>query len=104
MYKNKTLDPKKLSDLTEAIQIFETILGTRKWASGSAFTLADISLCQSFCQLEAFEYNIHRFPRVNAWYKATQHHLKPYGYEVRLSLVQQEGSLCQKCYFIGNQS
>lgn len=78
------MDPGKLSQLTDAIEIFETILGTRKWASGSTFTLADISLCQSFCQLDAFDYNIQQFPRVTAWYKATQQQLKPYGYEVRV--------------------
>lgn len=83
LYKNKSLDPEKLHSLTDAIQIFETILSTRKWAAGISFTLADISLCQSFCQLEAFDYGLHRFSRVNAWYKATQRELKPYGYEVR---------------------
>uniref|UniRef100_A0A336MUL1 glutathione transferase n=2 Tax=Culicoides sonorensis TaxID=179676 RepID=A0A336MUL1_CULSO len=63
LYKNKPLDPEKRTLITEAIEIFDRILSTRKWAAGPMFTLADISLCQSFCQLEAFEFNFQQFIR-----------------------------------------
>lgn len=88
LYKKKPLDPEKLTSLTESIEIFDKILSKRKWAaSETTLTLADISLCQSFCQLDAFEFDFQRFQRVSSWYKATQHKLKPYGYEVRHPLI-----------------
>lgn len=76
------MNDEKKAALSEAVEVFETLLKNRKWAAGDSFTVADISICISFCQLEAFEFDFHEQKKTNVWYKAVQKKLEPYGYKV----------------------
>ncbi|XP_055628825.1 glutathione S-transferase D7-like [Toxorhynchites rutilus septentrionalis] len=76
-----SLEPMKKAKLEEALGWFESMLKYYQWAAGNHFTIADISLCVSVSQIDAFEFDLGAFPRVCAWFAKCKKELMPFGYE-----------------------
>lgn len=83
------LDEPKKAKLSEALLWFEEILrkGTN-YAAYNEFTLADLSLCVTVSQIEAFEFDLYPYPAVKKWLQRCKDHLEPYGYKVNISYVK----------------
>lgn len=78
------LDETKKARLSEALGFFESMLKNKKFTTGDDFTLADLSLCVTISQIEAFQFNLLPFPKVRKWLAACKSELEPYGYQVSL--------------------
>jgi glutathione S-transferase len=77
------LDETKKAKLMEALKWFEEVLnkGT-EFAASNDFTLADLSLCVTVSQIEAFDFDLYPFPLIRKWLKRCKEFLSAYGYEV----------------------
>lgn len=84
------LDETKKARLSEALGFFESLLKNKKFCSSDDFTIADLSLCVTLSQVEAFHFDLFPFPKVRKWLKECKCWLEPYGYEVS-SLTFQRG-------------
>ncbi|CAD7085290.1 unnamed protein product [Hermetia illucens] len=74
-------DETKKAKLSEALGWFDTMLKGRTWAAADHFTIADLSLCVTVSQIEAFEFELRPFSRVRAWLQRCKDELQPFGYE-----------------------
>lgn len=76
------LDESKKARLQEALRWFETILKGRIWCAADTFTVADLALCVTVSQIEAFGLEMTPYPRIRAWLQKCKEELEPHGYEV----------------------
>lgn len=76
------LDETKKARLVEALGFFEAMLKGKKFATGEDFTVADLSLCVTVSQIEAFDFDLYPFPKVRKWLVECKNYLQPYGYQV----------------------
>lgn len=77
------LDEAKKARLSEALGFFETMLkSSKKFATGDCFTIADLSLCITVSQIEAFDFNLRPFPKIKSWLSECKKELEPHGYVV----------------------
>lgn len=81
------LDETKKAKLAEALMWFDTVLKGRTWAAASTFTLADLALCVTVSQIDAFEFDMRPYPRVNAWFSKCKEELEPFGYDVNFQFL-----------------
>lgn len=79
------LDQTKKAKLAEALGWFEAMLKQYTWAAANHFTIADVTLCVTVSQIEAFEFDLHPYPKVRAWLAKCKEELEPHGYKVCLS-------------------
>lgn len=79
------LDEAKKARLAEALQFFEAMLNKeRKFATSDDFTVADLALCITVSQIEAFKFDMLPYPKVRKWLKECKVELESFGYEVRV--------------------
>lgn len=76
------LDETKKAKLNEALYWFDTMLKGKTWAAIDHFTIADLTLCITVSQIEAFGFELGPYGRVKAWLQRSKDELEPYGYEV----------------------
>lgn len=77
------LDEAKKARLAEALQFFEAMLNKeRKFSTSDDFTVADLTLCVTVSQIEAFKFDMLPYPKVRKWLKECKMELECYGYEV----------------------
>lgn len=76
------LDETKKARLAEALGFFESMLKNKKFSTGDDFTVADLALCVTISQVEAFDFNLHPFPKVRKWLTECKNYLEPFGYHV----------------------
>ena len=76
------LDESKKARLVEALGFFETILKNKKFSTGDDFTIADLSLCVTVSQIEAFGFSLTPFTKIRKWLAECKNELGSYGYEV----------------------
>lgn len=100
------LDESKKARLAEALGFFETLLKNKKFCCGDDFTLADLSLCVTLSQVEAFDFDLHQFPKIRKWLTECKSWLEPYGYQVssltfglqfELTRIILSGNKCHRC-------
>lgn len=75
------LDESKKAKLQEALGWFEAVLRGRSFCATDNFTLADLALCVTVSQIEAFGFELMPYPRVRAWLQKCKDHLEPFGYQ-----------------------
>nr|XP_019544049.2 glutathione S-transferase D7 [Aedes albopictus] len=75
------LDQTKKAKLAEALGWFDAMLKQYQWAAANHFTIADITLCVTVSQIEAFEFDLHPYPKVRAWLAKCKEELEPHGYQ-----------------------
>lgn len=77
------LDESKKARLAEGLKFFECMLSKdKKFATSDDFTIADISLCVTVSQVEAFQFDLLPYPKIRKWLKECKAELESYGYEV----------------------
>lgn len=76
------LDETKKARLTEALGFFEAMLKNKKFTTGDDFTIADLALCVTISQIDAFEFNLYPFPKTRKWLNECRKELEPFGYHV----------------------
>ena len=86
------LDEAKKARLTEALGFFESMLKNKKFSTGDSFTIADLALCVTVSQIEAFEFDLYPFPKIRKWLMECTTELEPFGYQVS-SIIFQTKSL-----------
>uniref|UniRef100_A0A182M0K6 glutathione transferase n=1 Tax=Anopheles culicifacies TaxID=139723 RepID=A0A182M0K6_9DIPT len=75
------LDQTKKAKLAEALGWFEAMLKQYQWSAANHFTIADIALCVTVSQIEAFQFDLHPYPRVRAWLQKCKDELQGHGYK-----------------------
>ncbi|XP_055712977.1 glutathione S-transferase D7 [Phlebotomus papatasi] len=75
------LDETKKARLAEALGWLEDILKGRTWVATENFTIADLILCVTISQIEAFGFELGPYPKIRAWFQLCKEKLEPYGYE-----------------------
>lgn len=75
------LDESKKARLEEALGWFEAILKGRTWAAADHFTIADLTLCVTVSQIEAFGFDLLPYPKIRAWLEKSKDQLEPFGYQ-----------------------
>ncbi|KAG5673361.1 hypothetical protein PVAND_003418 [Polypedilum vanderplanki] len=76
------LDETKKAKLAEGLRYFENMLKADKlFATGNDFTIADLSLCITVSQIEAFNFDMLPYPKVRKWLALCKHELEPYDYD-----------------------
>jgi glutathione S-transferase len=76
------LDESKKARLSEALKFFESMLKNKKFSTGDDFTIADLALCVTVSQIEAFDFNLNPYPKIRKWFVECKNELEPYGYQV----------------------
>lgn len=77
------LDEAKKARLCEALHFFEAMLHKeRKFATSDDFTVADLTLCVTVSQIEAFNFDMLPYPKIRKWLKECKIELESFGYEV----------------------
>lgn len=77
------LDETKKARLAEGLKFFDAMLRKdKKFATSDDFTIADLSLCVTVSQIEAFQFDMLPYPKVRKWLKECKLELESYGYEV----------------------
>jgi hypothetical protein len=61
----------------------EALLKGRTYAAADNFTVADICLCVTVSQIEAFGFELVPYKNIRAWLKKCKEELEPFGYEVK---------------------
>lgn len=75
------MDETKKARLAEALGWLEDILKGRTWVATENFTIADLILCVTISQIEAFGFELGPYPKIRAWFQLCKEKLEPYGYE-----------------------
>ena len=75
------LDETRKARLEEALGWLEAILKGRIWAATEEFSLADLSLCVTVSQIEAFGFDLQPFPKTRVWLEKCKVELEPFGYQ-----------------------
>ena len=77
------LDETKKARLAEGLRFFDAMLKKeKKFSTSNDFTIADLSLCVTVSQIEAFQFDMLPYPKVRKWLKDCKLELESYGYEV----------------------
>lgn len=76
------LDESKKARLAEALGFFESMLKSKKFATGDDFTVADLSLCVTISQIEAFDFSLLPYPKTRKWFMECKTFLDDFGYNV----------------------
>lgn len=76
------LDQSKKARLSEALGFFEVLLKNKKFCTSDDFTIADLSLCVTISQIEAFGFDLYPFPKIRKWLTECKGWLEPHGYQV----------------------
>ena len=83
------LDEAKKAKLAEGLHFFEAMLSKdKKFCTSDDLTIADISLCITVSQIEAFEFDLYPYPKVRKWIINCKNELQQYGYEVMIRILQ----------------
>lgn len=80
------MDQTRKAKLAEALGWFEAMLRQYTWAAANHFTIADLALAVTVSQIEAFEFDLHPYPKVRAWLAKCKEELEPHGYQVGAKL------------------
>ncbi|KFB53543.1 AGAP004163-PB-like protein [Anopheles sinensis] len=75
------LDQTKKAKLAEALGWFEAMLKQFHWSAANHFTIADVALCVTVSQIEAFQFDLLPYPKVRAWLQKCKDELEPHGYK-----------------------
>uniref|UniRef100_A0A182RYN4 glutathione transferase n=1 Tax=Anopheles funestus TaxID=62324 RepID=A0A182RYN4_ANOFN len=75
------LDQTKKAKLAEALGWFDAMLKQYQWSAANHFTIADIALCVTVSQIEAFQFDLHPYARVRAWLQKCKDELQGHGYK-----------------------
>lgn len=79
------LEETKKARLAEALQFFEEMLkGNKRFCTSNEFTVADLALCVTISQIEAFQFDMRPYVRVKKWFNECKNVLNHYGYDVSL--------------------
>lgn len=73
----------------------------RTWQAAENFTLADLSLCVTVSQIEAFGMSLNPYVKIKQWFKICKDHLEPFGYDVSVilfDLLTKIGKIDYFCY------
>jgi glutathione S-transferase len=81
------LDEAKKARLAEALGFFEAMLKNKKFSTGDDFTVADIALCVTVSQIDAFDFDLFPYPKIRKWLTECKNELEPFGYIVSLIVV-----------------
>ena len=82
------LDEPKKAKLAEGLQFFEAMLSKdKKFCTSDEFTVADLSLCITVSQIEAFDFDLYPYQKVRKWLVNCETELEQYGYEVSLGEI-----------------
>lgn len=81
MFIGAHLDETKKARLEEALGWLEAILKGRIWAAAEHFTLADLSLCVTVPQIEAFGFDLQAYPKTRVWLAKCKEELDQFGYQ-----------------------
>lgn len=76
------LDETKRARLEEALRWLDSFMKGRTWQATDHFTLADLALCVTVSQVEAFGMSLNPYGKVKQWLKMCKDHLEPFGYDV----------------------
>lgn len=77
------LDEIKKKRLAEALGFFESMLkSNKKFTTGDDFTVADLTLCVTISQIDAFDFDMKSYPKIRKWMVDCRTVLDPYGYHV----------------------
>lgn len=87
------LDETKKARLDEALGFFEAMLKGKRFTTGDDFTIADLSLCVTLSQIEAFDFHLHPYPKIRKWMSECRAELEPYGYKVSSSKTYRLGKV-----------
>lgn len=83
------LEETKKARLVEALKFFEEMLKHNfRFSTGNEFTVADISLCVTISQLDAFVFDLRPYPRIRKWFDECKKELSPYGYDVSFEFIK----------------
>ncbi|XP_059610585.1 glutathione S-transferase D7 [Phlebotomus argentipes] len=80
MFVGAPLDETKKARLAEALGWMEEILKGRTWIATEDFTIADLTICVTISQIEAFDFELGPYPKVRAWFQLCKDKLEPFGY------------------------
>lgn len=79
------LDETKKAKLAEGLLFFEAMLSKdKKFCTSDVLTIADLSLCITTSQIEAFEFDLYPYPKVRKWLTNCKAELAQYGYDVMI--------------------
>lgn len=76
------LEEAKRARLEEALRWLDSFLKGKTWQAAEHFTVADLALCVTVSQIEAFGLPMANCPRIKQWLKQCKTFLEPYGYDV----------------------
>lgn len=75
------LDETKKARLEEALGWLEAMLKGRVWTAAENFTVADLALCVTVSQIEAFGFDLQAYPKTRLWLDKCKELLEPFGYQ-----------------------
>lgn len=76
------MDETKRARLEEALRWLDSFMKGRTWQATDHFTIADLALCVTVSQVEAFGMSLNPYAKVKQWLKMCKQHLEPFGYDV----------------------
>ena len=95
------LDEAKKAKLAEGLHFFEAMLNKdKKFCTSDDLTIADISLCITVSQIEAFEFDLYPYPKVRKWIINCKNELQQYGYEVMIRITKSSMTSIKFCLFL----
>nr|CAA63952.1 GST-5 [Musca domestica] len=65
---NKPADPELLKKIYAALEMFNTLLATSKYAAGETLTLADLALLASVSTMDVYDIDVRKYENVARWY------------------------------------
>ncbi|XP_063698170.1 glutathione S-transferase D7 [Culicoides brevitarsis] len=89
------LDETKRARLEEALRWLDSFMKGRTWQAADHFTLADLALCVTVSQIEAFGMSLKQYTKISAWLKLCKDHLEPFGFDE----INQHGAEALANYF-----
>uniref|UniRef100_A0A336MI75 glutathione transferase n=1 Tax=Culicoides sonorensis TaxID=179676 RepID=A0A336MI75_CULSO len=90
------LDETKRAKLEEALRWLDSFMKGRTWQATDHFTLADLALCVTVSQIEAFGWNLNAYTKIKPWLKLCKEYLEPHGYDE----INEHGSEVLANYFM----
>lgn len=77
------LEETKKARLAEALLFFDEMLkGNKRFCTSNEFTVADLALCVTVSQIDAFQFDMRPYVRVKKWFIECRNELIPFGYDV----------------------
>lgn len=81
------IEEPKRAKLEESLRWLENIMKGRVWQAADHFTVADLAICVTVSQIEAFGIELKSYPRVKQWFKQCKVHLESFGYDVSIFIT-----------------